>query len=176
MRKFLVGVTAAAVAATLVCDAQAQLFGLGGRGDREATSVLEQVRAGAFNERCSAPIEETVEPGLEAYDIVDLLVGAPDGARYNGAYAGMPRSDAALDAILDQLVAVQPAPAGVTPTVHIQDTMDVDARQTSAGNIVITSGLVNALLERPNISQRTHGGGLRLHHGARICARSALPL
>ena len=114
-----------------MCDAQAQLFGLGGRGDREATSVLEQVRAGAFNERCSAPIEETVEPGLEAYDIVDLLVGAPDGARYNVAYAGMPRSDAALDAILDQLVAVQAPPAGVVPTVHIQDTMDVDAPSTS---------------------------------------------
>lgn len=150
MRWVWAGVAALAIASG-VGNANAQILGFG--GDREVVSVLGQVRANEFAERCSQPVGEVEGEAAEAYDLVDMLAGAPDGARYNVNYAGSQRTDARLNEMLQSFVAVQAPPAGVTVTVHVEDTADVDARQSSAGQILITAGLINALQDRPELPQ-----------------------
>lgn len=147
----------AAVAAVMALgnsSAQAQ-FSIPGlnRGDREVVSVLEQVRRGDFNERCSNPVGEVEGEALEAYDLVDMLVGAPDGVRYNVNYAASERTDARLYSMLQRFKDVQAPPGGINVTVNVEDTADIDARQSNAGRILITMGLINALRDRPELSE-----------------------
>lgn len=144
----------ALVLATSSLDAYAQfrLPGFGGGRDEAPSSILATLDGAEISERCAAPPGEVTEEGLEAYDVIDMLAGAPDAARFNASVAGAPRTDATLSRILARLVAVRPAPSGVVPTVHVQDTMDIDARQSSAGQILVTAGLMEALQNRENIS------------------------
>ncbi|MGE0743200.1 MAG: M48 family metalloprotease [Hyphomonadaceae bacterium] len=142
----------ALVLAATSMDAHAQLrLPFGGR-DEAPTSLLATLDGEEITQRCSAPPGEVTEEGLETYDLIDTLAGAPDAARFGGSVTGSQRTDATLSRILDRLVSVRPPPAGVTPTVHVQDTMDIDARQSSAGQILITAGLMDALQSREGIT------------------------
>jgi Zn-dependent protease with chaperone function len=144
MKKFGVVIAVAVLVAST--SAQAQILGFG--REEPATSIVEQIRAGEFNERCSNPVGEVTEEAAEAYDLVDMLVGAPEGVRYNVTYLNSDRTNAKLGEILTALQAVQPAAGGTTVTAYIENSAEIDARQSSAGQIMITSGLVNALIAR----------------------------
>jgi predicted Zn-dependent protease len=150
MRWIVCAVLSTALAASSAANAQLRLPSFG--RDEPPESLLAQLDGPEITQRCSAPPGEVTDEGIEAYDVVDLLAGAPDAARYNASVVGATRTDATLTRILAQLVAVRAPPAGVTPTVNVQDTVDIDARQSSAGKILVTAGLMNALRNRENIA------------------------
>jgi len=141
----------ALAASSFEAQAQFRIPGLGGR-DEAPTSLLATLDGEEITQRCAAPPGEVTEEGIETYDVIDMLAGAPDAARYGGSVSGSQRTDATLNRILARLVAVRPAPNGIVPSVHVQDTMDIDARQSSAGQILITAGLMDALQSREGIT------------------------
>lgn len=128
-------------------QAQLRIPGLG-RPERPERSVLEEVRAGMYASRCDAPVENVTDEQVEAYDLVDQLSTAPRAVRYNANLVPAQGMYAVLNQILGNLVAVQAPPAGITASVVVDDTGEVDARQVGAGQIIITRGLIEAVQAR----------------------------
>jgi len=130
-----------------VSSASAQMPGFLRRDEEPAELLLPQVAAGAFAERCSAPLEDIEDEQAEAYDLVDMLVGAPTAVRHDVPLLNG-RAQQYLTNLLRYIAEVQPHPQGIQPTVHIEHSSFVDARQVRAGEIIVTAGMIDAMIQR----------------------------
>jgi Peptidase family M48 len=137
-------------AAFAICGLFAFAGAAEARDRAPSQSVLARVRAGDFAQNCTrvaASGDTAAARSDDGLGLIDTAAGAPPVARQGIRVLPSATTTTYLRQLLQRFEAVQPPPQGIAPTVWIQDSPEVDARQRGSGDIYITRGALDALTD-----------------------------
>jgi predicted Zn-dependent protease len=111
--------------------------------ERAPQSILARVRAGAFADACRPAAQAAAQE--RGSGLIDTASGAPAGARASIRVLPLGGATTSLRSVLTRLQTVAPPPQGVTPSLWIEDSAEIDARQRGGGEIYVTRGALDVL-------------------------------